>query len=116
MFYDIKLKKMENNRPLFHLNPDLKLMEQVHEVMRYHHYAYRTEQTYCQWILRYIHFFGGKTHPKELTAAHVERYLSSLATKSKVAISTQKQVLNALVFLYHQVSRMIPYPSPKTIH
>jgi len=71
--------------------------------MRYHHYAYRTEQTYCQWILRYIHFFGGKTHPKELTTAHVQRYLSSLTTKSKVAISTQKQALNALVFLYREV-------------
>ena len=39
-------------------------MDQVREVLRYHHYAYRTEQTYCQWILRYIKYFGGKTHPK----------------------------------------------------
>jgi hypothetical protein len=42
-------------------NPKLKLMEQVREVLRYHRYAYRTEQTYCQYILRYIHYFGGKT-------------------------------------------------------
>ncbi len=34
----------------FRLNQDLKLMEQVREVLRYHHYAYRTEQTYCQII------------------------------------------------------------------
>ncbi|MFV1976731.1 MAG: hypothetical protein ACC651_13355 [Candidatus Scalindua sp.] len=38
--------------------------------MRYHHYAYRTENSCCQWILRYIHFFGGKTHPKKLGAIH----------------------------------------------
>jgi len=36
------------NKPGFHPNPKLKLMEQVREVLRYHHYAYRTEQTYCQ--------------------------------------------------------------------
>ena len=36
------------NKPKFHPNPKLKLMEQVREVLRYHHYAYRTEQTYCQ--------------------------------------------------------------------
>ncbi len=28
-------------------------MDQVREVLRYHHYAYRTEQTYCDWIKRY---------------------------------------------------------------
>jgi len=43
-------------------------MDQVHEVLRYHHYAYRTEQTYCQWNLRYIQYFGGKTHPRLLGA------------------------------------------------
>ena len=33
------------NKPKFHQNPNLKLMDQVREVLRYHHYAYRTEQT-----------------------------------------------------------------------
>jgi hypothetical protein len=28
----------------------------VRQVLRYHHYAYRTEQTYCDWVLRYIKF------------------------------------------------------------
>jgi hypothetical protein len=53
------------NKPKFRPNPNLKLMDQVREVLRYYRYAYRTEQTYCQWILRYIHHFGGKTHPGE---------------------------------------------------
>jgi len=56
------------NKPKFRPNPNLKLMDQVQEVLRYHHCAYRTEQTYCQWILRYIHYFGGKTHPRLLGA------------------------------------------------
>ena len=90
-------------KPKFRPNPKLKLMDQVCEVLRYHHYAYRTEQTYCQWILRYIHFFGGKTHPAKLGYRDVERFLSHLAVKGKVSASTQRQALNALVFLYRQV-------------
>jgi len=91
------------NRPKFRPNPELRLMDQVREVLRCQHYAYRTEQAYCQWILPYLHYFGGKTHPKLLGAKDVERYLSYLVTEGKVSASTQKQALNALVFLYREV-------------
>jgi len=91
------------NQPGFRPNPDLKLMDQVREVLRYYHYAYRTEQSYCDWILRYIRFHGGQTHPKNLAAADIERFLSDLVSRQKVAAATQKQALNALVFLYHKV-------------
>lgn len=91
------------NQPKFHPNPNLKLMDQVKEVLRYHHYAYRTEQTYCQWILRYIHYFGGKTHPNLLGSKNIETFLSHLATVGQVTASTQRQALNALVFLYKHV-------------
>ena len=94
------------NKPKFHPNPKLKLMDQVQEVLRYHHYAYRTELTYCQWILRYIHHFGGKTHPRSLGAKDVEAFLSHLATEGKVSGATQRQALNALVFLYRDVLDM----------
>lgn len=97
------MESQKHNRPKFHPNPKLKLMEQVREVLRYHHYAYRTEQSYCQWILRYIHHFGGKTHPNKLGASEVERFLSHLATVGQVAAATQRQALNALVFLYRDV-------------
>lgn len=99
---------MENkkSKQKFRPNPKLKLMEQVHEVLRYHHYAYKTEQTYSQWILRYIHFFECKVHPAELGAGNVERFLSHLAVERKVSASTQRQALNALVFLYRDVLDM----------
>jgi len=97
------IESQEKNKPRFHPNSDLKLMDQVREVLRYYHYAYRTEQTYCQWILRYIHHFGGKTHPNRLGAKDVERFLSHLATEGQVSASTQRQALNALVFLYRDV-------------
>lgn len=56
----------------FKPNSDLKLMDQVREVLRYYHYAYRTEQTYGDWIKRYLKFHGMKRHPKEMGAAEVE--------------------------------------------
>ena len=43
---------MESNKK-FKPDPRLKLMDQVRQVLRYHHYAYRTEQAYCDWIVRY---------------------------------------------------------------
>jgi len=93
---------MENKKK-FRPDPSLKLMDQVREVLRYSHYAYRTEQTYCDWIRRYLKFYDFKTHPKDLDASDVERFLSDLATRGKVAVSTQKQALNAIVFLYREV-------------
>jgi integron integrase len=78
-------------------------MDQVREVLRYHHYAYRTEKSYCQWILRYIRFYGGHVHPKDLTAQHIERFLSDLSVKQSVAAATQNQAFHALLFLYDKV-------------
>ena len=78
-------------------------MDQVRQVMRYYHYAYRTEQTYCDWILRYVKFHGAKTHPKDLGKVQVEAFLSHLATNGKVAAATQRQALNAIVFFYRDV-------------
>lgn len=93
---------MEKKRK-FQPNQDSKLMDQVKEVLRYYHYAYRTEQTYCHWIKRYLKFYGLKKHPREMGAREVERWLSHLATNGKVAASTQRQALNAVVFLYRDV-------------
>jgi len=92
---DIKIK--------FKPNPKYRLMDQVREVLRYYHYAYSTEQSYCSWILQYIKFYGGKTHPKDMGKNEVERFLSHLAEKKNVAAATQKQALNALIFLYKKV-------------
>ena len=78
-------------------------MDQVRETLRYYQYAYKTERAYCKWILEYIYFFDKKKHPRELGEKDVECFLSHLATKRKIAASTQRQALNALVFLYRDV-------------
>ena len=93
---------MENSKK-FRPDPKLRLMDQVRQVLRYHHYAYRTEQTYCDWIMRYIRYHGGKTHPRNMGKKEIEAFLSHLAVQQKVAASTQRQALNAIVFLYKKV-------------
>ena len=93
---------MENKKK-FRPDPDLKLLEQVRQVLRYHHYAYRTEQAYCDWITQYIKFYNWKTHPKEMGKREIEAFLSYLATNRKVSASTQRQALNAIIFLYKHV-------------
>ncbi|GAB4343125.1 MAG: integron integrase [Desulfobulbaceae bacterium] len=93
---------MENPRK-FTPNPALKLMDQVRETLRYHHYALSTERLYCHWILQYIYFYQKKRHPREMGTQEVERFLSHLATERNVAAATQRQALNALVFLYREV-------------
>jgi len=78
-------------------------MDQVRQVLRYHHYAYRTEQSYCDWIMRYIRYHGGKAHPRSMGKREIEAFLSHLAVQQDVAASTQRQALNAIVFLYKRV-------------
>jgi hypothetical protein len=92
-YCDFKKVNMEN-KPKFRPNPKLKLMDRVREVLRYHRYSYGTEQTYCQWILRYIHYFGGKTHPSFPGAKDIEAFLFHLATEDKVSGSKIKRQIN----------------------
>jgi integrase len=92
------------NLPLerFIPNPKLKFMEQCREVMRFRRLALRSEQTYLDWIKRFI-FFHDKRHPKDMGEIEVQVFLSHLAADLKVAASTQNQALNSLVFLYRHV-------------
>jgi integron integrase len=82
-----------------------KLLDQVTEVARFRHLSLRTEDTYRNWIKRYI-LFHHKRHPRELDADAVRAFLTHLAVNEHVAASTQNQAFNALLFLYRQVLEM----------
>jgi integrase len=79
-----------------------RLLDQVRQAIRTRHYSPRTEKAYVRWIIRFI-LFHGKRHADELGASEIERFLSSLATRSNVSASTQNQALSALLFLYKEV-------------
>lgn len=74
----------------------------MRDLLRVNHYAARTEEAYTGWIRRFI-LYHGKQHPREMGALEVELFLTHLAVDENVFTSTQKQALNALVFLYHRV-------------
>ena len=80
----------------------MKLLDQVRDVIRKKHYSIRTEQAYVDWIRRFI-LFHKKRHPKDMGEKEISEFISHLATKKKVASSTQNQALNAIVFLYKRV-------------
>jgi integrase len=85
-----------------------RLLDQVRDAVRRRHYSYRTEDTYVQWIKRFI-YFSGKRHPSVLGAAEVTAFLNHLVRERDVAASTQNQALSALLFLYREVLGM-PLP------
>lgn len=79
-----------------------KLLDQVSDALRTKHYSYRTEQTYIDWIKRYI-LFHNKRHPNEMGENEIRAFLAHLAAERKVSTSTQNQALSAILFLYRIV-------------
>src|ERR687891_1415639 len=79
-----------------------KLLDQVRQTLRIKHYSYRTEQSYVDWIKRFI-YFHGKRHPREMGAEEIQAYITYLANERQVAASTQNQALSAILFLYKYV-------------
>src|SRR5674476_551072 len=65
-----------------------RLLDQVRDRLRVKHYSMRTEDTYLQWIRRFI-FFHGKKHPREMGGPQVEAFLSRLATAGGIAPARQ---------------------------
>ncbi|WP_374590974.1 integron integrase [Aquabacterium sp.] len=79
-----------------------RLLDQLREMIRYRHYSLRTEEAYVYWVRQFVHWHGLR-HPAELSGVEVQAFLSHLANERKVAASTHRQALSALLFLYKDV-------------
>jgi len=87
--------------------PAPRMLEQVRNVMRLHHYSIHTERSYTDWIKRYIHFHHMRSREDLANGeSKIEAFCTDLAVNGKVAPSTQNQAFNALVFLYRQVLKL----------
>ena len=66
-----------------------KIMEEVRDVMRLHHYSIHTERTYCGWIGRFIRVHKMESRD-DLTDGEVkiEMFLIPLAVHENVSPST----------------------------
>jgi len=80
----------------------VKLMDQLRAKLRYKHYALATERAYCHWVKRFI-FFHNKRHPRDMGGPEIASFLTDLAVHGQVAVATQNQALNALIFLYREI-------------
>ena len=78
------------------------LLDQLREALRSRHYSRRTEQTYCQWVKRFIYFHNVR-HPKDMAEPEINAFLTHLAVKDKIAASTQDQALSALPLVCRHV-------------
>ncbi|MGJ7488019.1 phage integrase N-terminal SAM-like domain-containing protein [Variovorax sp. LT2P21] len=79
-----------------------RLLDQVRERILLLHYSRRTEEAYVHWVRAFVRFHGIR-HPAEMGGAEVEAFLGWLAAERKVSVSTHRQALSALVFLYAKV-------------
>lgn len=83
-----------------------RLLDRVREAVRVRGYSLRTEQSYVDWVRRYI-LFHGKRHPAEMGAVEVTAFLTHLAVERSVSPSTQNQARAALLFLYRHVLELV---------
>jgi integron integrase len=92
-----------------------KLLDDVRQVMRVNHYSIHTERIYIEWIKQYVKFHKMNDRIELLVnpETKVEEFLSYLAIQRKVAVSTQNQAMNALVFLF---KRVLEAPLEKTVN
>lgn len=90
----MEIKKPLENKP--------KLLVQVREYMRSMHYSKRTEESYVNWIKRYI-IYHNKIHPQKLGKDEIRAYLNYLAVERNVSASTQNQALQGILFLYKNI-------------
>ena len=81
-----------------------KLLDQVRQVLRLHHYSIHTERAYLEWIVRYVRSHRMRSRGDLfLPEPKIEAFLTDLAVNGNVAAATQNQAMNALVFLYKRV-------------
>ena len=71
-------------------------------MIRIKHYSTRTEESYADWIKRYI-LFHNKRHPLEMGEVEIQALITYLATERHLSASSQNQALSAILFLYRHV-------------
>lgn len=96
-------KKAEKTKECLELNAQWKSVpEDMRKVLRLMHRSYRTEQAYIAWV-RQLYFFIKNKSPFSLESKDVKDFMTYLVVEKNVAISTQNQAFNAILFLFRHV-------------
>ena len=82
-----------------------RICEELRRAIRLAGLSFATEETYAYWITRYSRFclIRLKQRPQEAGTPGITEYLNYLALERNVSAATQKQALNAMVFLTRKV-------------
>jgi hypothetical protein len=81
-----------------------KLLDQVRQVLRVHHYSIHTERSSVEWIVGFVRFQGTRSRDDLFPPApNIEAFVTDLAVNGHVAAATQHQTMHALVFLYKRL-------------
>lgn len=75
------------------------------EALRRRGMSWRTEETYRGWALRFAAFIQPRA-PTVAEAVDVQAFLTDMAVKWRASASTQRQALNALVFLMQEALKV----------
>jgi hypothetical protein len=74
----------------------------LRELLRYKHYSLRTEKSYLYWVKFFPRWYWRSwqvRHPRNMGAAEVRQFLSTLTTERNVSVSTHNQAHSDLLFL-----------------
>lgn len=77
------------------------LRQQMHNAMRVRGFAFRTQQSYIEAVVKLATFYHAS--PQVLSPAQVEAWLLHLRTERKLSYSTVNQAASACRFLYGTV-------------
>ena len=80
----------------------IKVLDRLRERIRLLHYSKRTEDAYVYWCRAFIRWHGVR-HPAEMGGPEVQAFLTYLAAERQLAVSSHRQALSALLFLYGKV-------------
>ena len=95
-----------------------RMVDALRRALRLEDLAYATEQTYVSWTCRFTRFCLMELKQTPQNAGHtaITAYLNYLALERNVAAATQKQALNALVFLTRHVFGVEEFTIEKPTH
>jgi len=95
-----------------------RIVEELRRALRLDGLSYATEQTYVGWNIRFTRFclIRLKQTPQAAGPQAITDYLNYLALERNVSASTQKQALNAMVFLTRKVFGNTEFTMEKPAH
>lgn len=79
-----------------------RLLDTVRERARHLQDSLRTEEAYVQGARAFVRFHGLR-HPRQMGGPEVEAFLAWLSNEPGVSVSTHRQALAGVLFLYQQV-------------